>query len=334
MTASQIAEKQFAVLEGFLSKFGYDTQLIQAEIFELLIDLIESLPQRNGKFIYEDAIKKQILLFERKVQEIFDTGSYNKAYKQIFPNIVQIEEVQRALNSYITPAETKAIFKTDLTDLRKGFAGKIASSLGSKDALGLNVVNPLKSILYEYSSYGLTVKEAKQRLFDIAITSPKGGILERYAGQVARDSLFQFTGSVDKAIGDYIGAEDANYLGNIIRDTRPQCKRWLTTFNGFIPGNKLKAELKYVKKRPKEFPGYSKYLPKLSVDTFQIIRGGHNCRHRVVMTVGTNPDIRAKIDKLEEGYKEQNEAFEKEQAANLTGRAKELYEKNLRLIKK
>ncbi len=327
MTAAQIVEKQFEHLEEYIGSFGYDIQLVQSEIFDLLISLVEALPQKNGKFLYEDSIKKEILKFEAKIQELFTKGNYSKAYNSIFPNLDELDTLQREMSAFIQPDLRDKIFKASTSNVKKGFINKIASSIGSKNALGVNIIGPLKSILYENAVMGLTIQETKKRLFDIAITSPQGGILDRYVGQVARDSLFQFTGSVDKAIGDYIGAKDANYLGNLIRDSRPQCIRWIEQFNGFIPGDKLKAELAYVRSRPKEFPGYSKYLPKLTVESFPTIKGGHNCRHRVVMTVGTSKEIRARIDKVEGALKDKNDDFEKKAAANLTGK------KNLRRVK-
>ena len=102
----------------------------------------------------------------------------------------------------------------------------------------------------------------------------------------------------------YIGANDVNYLGNIIIDSRPQCIRWVDKFNGFIPADKLKSEIAWAKANGK---GYSKHLPTLSVDTFARVRGGHRCRHRVVYSKGK---ASKEVEEIEKQYRIQDEALQ------------------------
>lgn len=322
MTIGEIIESEFENLESFLATFNFSIQEVQSDVFDMLLKLIAKLPQKEGRLVYEDKVKQLILKFEDQVIAELGKGKYYKGVQNIIANFDNLEKVRKSVSAYLTESERINIFKANIDPIKKGYIQKIAQSLGSKDALGLNYTSTIKNLLFEHAALGLTVSEATERLFKIAMSKePGGGLLGRYAGQVARDSLFNFTGSVDQAIGDYIGAKDVNYLGNVIEDSRPQCIRWVVKFKGFIPGNKLKSEINWAKKNGK---GYSDHLPDLTVQTFAIVRGGHNCRHRVSLTK-TNPD-RAKIEAIEERYRIESEKFQKQQEKKLTGKTKQLYE--------
>lgn len=318
----QIPDKEFEALEIFLLDFNYSMQEVQSSIFDELLVLLSKLPQEDGKLLTGEKVATLINKFEQKILDELEKGRYSKEYLGLIKNLENLEEIKKEASAFLNEADRVKIFKLNTEPIRKGYINMLAGSLGSKETFGINVITPLKNILYEHSTLGLTTVSATKRLFDVALSKdPSGGILGRYAGQVAHDALFGFTGAVDKGIGDYIGAKDVNYLGDIIRDSRPQCVRWVSKFNGFIPADKLQSEITWAKQNGE---GYSKHLPELTVETFGIVRGGHNCRHRVIYTKGKSN----KAKELEERYKQLGEQYEKEEADRLTGKSKVLYEKN------
>lgn len=322
MTIGEILESEFDNLENFLLTFNFGVQEVQSNVFDMILKLIAKLPQKDGKLQYEDKVKQLILKFEDHVIEELGKGKYSKNVNQILINFDRIEKIRKDVNEYLTPSERLKIFKADLDSVKKGYIQKISESLGSKEALGLNYVTPIKNLLFEHAALGLSVADATNKLFNIAMSKePGGGLLGSYAGQVARDSLFSFTGSVDQEIGEFIGAKDVNYLGSIIEDSRPQCVRWVVKYKGFIPAKDVSKEIAWANKNGK---GYSDHLPKLTKQTFAIVRGGHNCRHRVIWTNGLAD--RTKIEAIENKYKKLNEEFRKKAEKNLTGKTKELYD--------
>jgi hypothetical protein len=322
MTPKKIVDSEFERLEIFLLDFNYSMQEVQSSIFDELLKLVQKLPQTDGVLKNGDKVADLINKFEKKILDELEKGRYSKEYGALVKNLEGLDTIKKEAAAYLNEADRIKIFKFNTDPIRKGYINMLSTTLGSKETFGINVISPLKNILYEHSALGLTTVAATKKLFDVALSSdPTGGILGRYAGQVAHDALFGFTGAIDQGIGDYIGAKNVNYLGDIIRDSRPQCVRWVSKFGGYIPEEKLPSEITWAKKNGK---GYSKHLPELSVDTFAIVRGGHNCRHRVVYTKKkTN-----KVAELEKRYKEKGEQYEKLEADKLTGRAKILYDKN------
>lgn len=322
MDIRKVLEDELNSVEAFLASFEFGMQEVQSDIFSVIISTILKMPVNDGNFEPSDKVKAALLRMEKRILEIIEKGQYSSELKNIVKNFSTIEEVNKQISSFINPKDKAKILKANTSKLRQGFINEVSSNLGSKEVFGMNIINPIKQILYQHSNGGATVKSAALKLFEFSMGSePGGGKLATYAGQIAHDAIYGFNGSVDKAIGDFIEAQDVNYIGNIIPDSRPQCVRWVSKFEGFIPANQLKSEIAWAKKNGK---GYGKNDPELTVDNFSIIRGGHRCRHIVKYSNGKATD---KIREIEKERQRQSEAFNKDAASKLTGKSKALYEK-------
>lgn len=322
----ELIEKEFENVEVFLATFNDGMQDSQSGIFREIMKLLDQLPQREGKFIPTEDLRKLILRFKDKIISEIGKGQFSEDYKSIFKQFDTLEPLRKELSTVFNPELRAKIFKANTSVIKQGFIEQVAATLGSVQSFEINIVNPLTNILYEHAAQGTTIKSAAKRIFDIALSeSPGGGILGRYAGQVAHDAIFGYVGSVDKAIGDYIGAKDVNYLGDLVRDSRPQCIRWVSKLGGFIPADKLKSEIAWAKKYGE---GYSTHLPTLDVDNFSRVKGGHNCRHRVTYTFGKSE----KTKQANKEYEKMSAAFEKEQEKRLTGIHKKRFEENKRIL--
>lgn len=324
MPIAEIIENEFLSLETFLANFDFSMQEIQSDIFDEVLAALAKFPQDNGSFVISDRAKGVILKLEERIIELINSGKYSKEYKKLIVNFDRLEEIRKEVSAFINPKDKLKVFKAETTPIRKAYVNQLSTTLGSKEAFGLNIVNPIKDILFEHSTLGLTVNQAARKLFDYSMGLDPlggGGKLRQYAGQIARDSLFGFTGSVDRSIGDFIGAKDVNYLGNVIKDSRIQCVRWVDKFGGFIPADKLKEEIRWAKENGE---GYNEALKdKLNEKTFAVIRGGFNCRHRVLYSNGKKSK---ETQAIEAEYRKQSDKFNKEIAEKLAGKEKERYE--------
>ena len=90
-----------------------------------------------------------------------------------------------------------------------------------------------------------------------------GNNLRRYASQMAQDSLMQFDASINTRIGIESGATKWKYYGDVIRDSRPFCRKH--------------AGKVYTTEEIEEIWAGS-WQGKAAGDPF-IVRGGYNCRH-------------------------------------------------------
>jgi hypothetical protein len=323
MLIHQLVEAELESLDVFLARYEFNLQDIQSDVFDEVLAALQRLPQDDGSFVISDRAKAVILRLEEKILNIIDSGKYQKQYSALVKNFATIEAIRKEVSLALNPALKREIYKANTTPIRNAFMNRVSQTLGNKDTFGFNVVTPIKDILLEASTVGMTVKQATRRLFDLAMGSqPGGGVLARYAGQVAHDSLFGFTGSVDQAIGDFIGAKDVNYLGGIVKESRPQCVRWVEKFGGFIPEKELAAEIQWAKEHGQ---GYSKHLPELTVKTFAIVKGGHRCRHKVVYSKGS---AKGTLNEIEKEYRKQSDKLNNTIYKDLDEKTKALYDKS------
>jgi len=327
MSIKDLVKADIENLDVYLANFGGSMVEIQSILFQKVLALLESLPQKNGRLFIDDDVNKLILNFEKKLLVELNKTGYNSEITGLVKQFDKLEDIKKELSIAANPDLKAKILKAELNPIKKGYAETLTRSLGQKETFGLNVINPLRSIIYEHAVLGLSVGSATKRLFDVALSDKKnGGILARYAGQVAHDALFGYTGSIDQGIGKAIKAENIRYLGDLVRDSRPQCVRWVVKYNGFIPADKVNSEIAWAKKNGE---GYSKHLPTLSKETFSVVRGGHNCRHRALWV--TDKRSKAQED-ISNEYDRQGKELQEDLEKKLEGRAKELYEANKKIV--
>ena len=106
-------------------------------------------------------------------------------------------------------------------------------------------------------------KAAIERLHTIYAADKTGNNMRRYATQIAQDSLMQFDASINVNAGIQAGAGSWKYYGDVIRDSRPFCRKHA--------GNTYTTE-----EIAEIWSG--DWAGKASGDPF-IVRGGYNCRH-------------------------------------------------------
>jgi len=322
-----IIQTEFKSLDIFLANFDFGMQEVQSDIFTQIIAALKKMPIIEGRFEKSANVKAILSRLEKKIYELIDSGQYNNELKKLVKNFDTIELVNKEISAYINPKDQAKVFEANTSNVRKAFIKDLSKKLGSKDIFGVSVVNPIKQILFQHSNQGMTVKSAASKLFQFAMgQEPGGGKLASYSGQVAHDAIYGFNGSVDKAIGDYIGAKDVNYIGNVIPDSRPQCVRWVVKFQGFIPGKQLQSEINWANKNGQ---GYGKNDPDLTIENFAEIRGGHRCRHIVKYSNGPASD---KIKKIEAERRRQSDIFNRDAEKRLTGKTKILYEKQKKAV--
>jgi hypothetical protein len=189
--------------------------------------------------------------------------------------------------SQITDAETW--IQNDLNDIQfsDNFVSKNISPVEkmffdfTKNRLGIsgfesNAIHPIEQSLLTSINAGETLTQATRRVRDLTIgtKSDKGKFL-KYAQQTTRDVYFGHDGTINQTIAESYGLKNIRYLGSLVKDSRPQCKRWVKMKT--IPFDDLRKEIAWANKQKKN--GMRKGT---TPSNFITVRGGYNCRHRAV----------------------------------------------------
>lgn len=266
------------------------TSLDEAEkaIFKEVIKILNEADTMAGKFVSTDKAKRFISSLDSRIMDALYNSKYRlgvssllKDYNKIIQNNI---EIQQAVNN-------KNISKKDLSDIQKvEVQNTVDRLLGS--GINKDFIAPVRQTLYRSVLLGVGVEETRNALQDYIISTPeKASVLSRYVGQVARDSIMQFDGSIQQAIGVELGLSDYIYTGSLIKDSRDQCVYWVG--KGQLNGGELFNEIQtaLAKETLTDEKLCSGMNPSCSVATFSIYRGGYNCRHRAIAAGPKSADI-------------------------------------------
>lgn len=276
----------------------------QRSIYSRIKALAEKLPQANGRFIW-DRKSTQINQITKTVFESIRNSTYRNKVDAYLRKFDQIEGLNKTIIGETSGISAKALKALDLSDEKKASINAIAKRLTSPDSIESNIVQPISNILYKHARFAATVDEAVAALREfITNTDASEGIISRYIGQIGRDSIAQFNGTMYQAMAREYELNAYRYIGNLVKDSRPQCVTWISHDDGVLTREYLEPQLEEATQlvlsgeKSANFQGYSKYLLPITWETFCIIRGGHNCAHES-LPFKNNTDNRERIESVE-----------------------------------
>jgi hypothetical protein len=251
-------------------------------------------------------------------------GDFNEVYDEVYKKIlgkIDVKDGQVQYNDnlvnlireYVIQATIKTNYKANVlkfVDNSKGVASKditINKELGNKVASNVtnkllnntgifyegltaggyevNVVNRVKSLIYNSLKNNVSVLELKANLEKYFDATDDTGDLYKYTKQVAQDSLYQYTGELNAGIYDELGLNGIIYTPNIlIERSRPICTKIIDTYKAEISNEELLLLLNKADKDPKGF-GQGMIVPTKTVSEFIRNRGGYNCIHKAYGTL-------------------------------------------------
>lgn len=98
-----------------------------------------------------------------------------------------------------------------------------------------------------------------------------------YAKYASFNGAMQYDGDIQRQIAQTYGLNGIRYVGSIIRDSRPQCRRWVRKRE--ISLQELPRELEWMRQNGEG------QIAGTNTENFLRNRGGHNCRHQAFPVV-------------------------------------------------
>lgn len=273
MTAlEELVDANATISEQVAAEFVERFRTLEGDLFERLVELLKKFPTKGGRFTSDATSKKLIADIKKVLESVMRREELREAVRDLMPDFDRI-------------AENTALMHGEENDIKVSKALLNDAKLRTIDLTVDNVIEggydprfvvPVKRALFQHVNLGAEVIETEQMLRRMIKGDDGDGLLARYAGQVARDSLNQYEGQVHSQVADLYELTNSRYVGNIIKTSRCQCKRWVRM--GVIPGEHLQAEIRAA------FNFGSGMIPGTTETTFMIYRGGYNCLHSAIPT--------------------------------------------------
>lgn len=278
-SVNRLVDDKAGLIDGAVNTVGGDMTSIQRRIFASVKKQLRKYPSKAGFFVFDNDTSAEATQLTLEIEaEIFsalqgskypgNVGKYLKDYNGII-------DLNKGIHKSLNDISPEAI--DDLIDpfLKQSIAATTEqlTGAGMSDAL----IKPVQQSLQNNVIAGANIEDAESTLRAfIEGDSKRLGALDRYVGQISRDSISQFDGMINGNIAEEFELDAFRYVGSLIIDSRPQCKRWVSDFGGILPIDTLQNQIDWAKTNG------TGYIQGTNPKNFASLRGGYNCRHQAI----------------------------------------------------
>lgn len=243
----------------------------QNEVYQMMLEEIYNFEIAQNRFVLGQPFTQRFSVVQRKMQEILGE-KYSTPVKEYLNTYSTVEQRTAAMHKSYNDLEVEMKL---ITPARKAAMQQAEYFL--TDALQDAYIQPAKFLLMQQVSTGMSIKDSQKILADWndGKTSEKllsvrqTPTLERYATQIARDSLYKFNGTINNVVAKEYNFSRFIYVGSLVKDSRPLCKHLVS----------LRRKIN-IDEMPELINRYPRGLyPNTDKDNFITVCGGFNCLH-------------------------------------------------------
>lgn len=269
----EIIRKQDRTISAANQSFFDSLPATEQRIFAAVSKHVQKFSSDGENFVFDDGNTLLTNQVERIILEALQSSKYPSdvnGFLRNFENIKQFNfDVHGNVND-LTPEQLgeliNPIQRATVEQTLQGLTGSGVST---------NFLEPLRTGIFQNVVAGATKSDLEAYLRRFILGNPDvDGLLSRYVKQVSRDALNQFDGQVNAKIANEFGLDAYRYVGSLIEDSRPQCRRWVAM--QVIQKKDLPSEIAWMNANG------TGAIPGTSPETFSIYRGGYNCRHSAI----------------------------------------------------
>jgi len=247
---------------------GFDG--IEQSIYNGVNREIKKLEQADGKILFNDANLLLVLSLTPYIVQSIQQSQYPSNVRNYIANLPIIEDYNIRIHE-----QENDIAKKDLKQAVAGIQSQVSNNIVTQlTGAGVDVefIKPLTELIYNNVVSGSSLSDLQKAIREyIEGNASQLGQFRKYVTRIGRDALYQYDGVLNSRIADTFGFDAYRYIGTIIRDSRPQCIRWLGM--GILLRKDMDKELAYA------YNSGSGMIPGTTADNFSVYRGGYNCRH-------------------------------------------------------
>ncbi|WP_346318185.1 hypothetical protein [Chitinophaga sp. YIM B06452] len=250
---------------------------VQHQLHEILWEQVQRFEIKDKRFIPRQDLRRRMIIIEEKFEKILTGKTYADAVQNYLSSFSTIEKTNIALQKDYNELQVDLQLTTPAR--RQVYKQAKAALYGSGIDAGFR--EPLNHMLLMQVTTGGSISDMEEILqrwnagdLSAGSRSPTGRPmpnLQQYATQLARDTSYQFNGTVNEIIAQEFGLDGIMYVGDIIRDSRPLCVHLVN-----LRRDVGKDELAELLVRKDLLPGR---IPGTTVQNFCTNRGGFACRH-------------------------------------------------------
>ena len=263
---------------------------IQRNVFKESIDFYIAEKNKLEGLPFGERGRMAATLVNRYEKRISDAIARNRNYqteiRRYLKSFNQVDALNLKIHKSLNNIDISKIINVankEQRELMGTTAAKIVSPERIKKALPSGLVGngmrdqftkPIKKTIYQNLMKGTPETQVKTVLHNFIVGRKDSiGQLNRWVGQLTRDALSQYDGAVNDMVRKEYDLNAFKYIGSEVKDSRPQCIRWIRNKNRILMYDELAKEIRWAYNNGKGM------ISGTNKDNFSTNRGGHNCRH-------------------------------------------------------
>ena len=268
-----IIRKQAKIVSAGNQTFFNSLPATEQRVFAALSKHVQKFSSVGERFVFDDGNVLLTNQVERIILEAIQGSTYPKDVNGFLRNFETLKQfnfdIHRDIND-LSPNELGEL----INPIQRATVEQTLQSL-TGSGVSSNFIEPVRTGIYQNIVAGSTKADLEAYLRRYILGTPEvDGLFSRYVKQVSRDALNQFDGQVNAKIANEFGLDAYRYVGSLIEDSRPQCRRWVAM--GVIQSKDLPAEIAWMNANG------TGAIPGTTPENFSIYRGGYNCRHSAI----------------------------------------------------
>lgn len=236
-------------------------------IYRNILVLLNDFDTEGGRFVYNDRNVRLINNLAARIQEAVQDSEYRGRVLSYLRSFNGLNEINYNLQASLNNIDIGAL---QLTNIQQQAHRAVIHNL-LEQGMYTNLAQPVSNMLAQSIYSNQTVTELKNLIRQFVVRTDAEVIGQVNVGQIARDALMQYDGTIQTIIFNEFDLDGWGYQGSLIKDSRPQCRRWVAM--EFIPKDELEIEIQWAENNG------SGLIPDTTPENFGIVRGGYNCRH-------------------------------------------------------
>ena len=244
----------------------------ETAVLRAVMGLINKAPTDGGRLVLNESTTMLLNSLNKEVRRIMRKSTYDDKVTAYLREFDKIDKLNRQLQGEVNKIK---LTKVNLNPIKTQAVDNLSLQLVAPASIDVNLVNPIKNIMFQTITTGMTLEDARNTLNQFITGDEKRlGHIQRYVSQIARDSISQYDGLVNSVIAREYELDSYRYVGSLIEDSRAQCVRWVN--DEVLPIITLDSEIRWA------FNNGSGMIPGTNVENFATFRGGYNCRHMAI----------------------------------------------------
>jgi len=278
-TLSELLADKLSFIKGKEESFLDGLESTEKALFGKLLAILKRFTQKNGTLVQDESSSALLLRLKKEINQVIGKSGLNGKLKNFLVSFDKVEDMNRTIYSRVIGRPVKTGFTLE----RAILVDEIADRLGQPLQITNAITNPIRNVLASSIHGGMTFTEAEENLKRLVVGGKSGGLIKKYAGQVAKDAINGFDGAINDKIRDEFELDGFRYVGSLIATSRTNCIEWINGTGKFKkyairPGTYRVADLKAMIAIAKKRPGFNQSTnPK----NFGQLRGGYRCGHQV-----------------------------------------------------